>query len=346
MNLTSEACLPTDPMGPSDALQSPRESSATILNANQTENIAENISEKGSGKNRKRIETKDQGSTHSNASRASGTAMSPIDLDGELGGTRRLLFPSPRKNGEQKVLGEVAVNIVQTGPRVVTITDMEMTEKKNSRPRDQTPEPPSNDYTDLFGPTPRPSTPPPKGAGNGPFKTPTRPTPSHRPVTRSVSRSMRSTRSLASPGQKVLERTPTRTPSRTPRKTPRSVFFSGGMPRRSPRHLLPSEAMGDSSLGTPLTRSINEMFSNADELDIASLSRGYEIDFSSLPHIDSIDQHGELPHFDFATLLGTDSLMPSSPPSLRSGDMLAFGGSLEFDVEFHPSPTRKSDARQ
>ncbi|KAI1359344.1 hypothetical protein F5Y08DRAFT_81208 [Xylaria arbuscula] len=348
MNLTSEACLPTDPAGPSDALQSPRESSATILNVNQSENIVDNVSEKGSGKNRKRtmIEAKDQGSTHSHASRASGTAMSPIDLDGELGATRRLLFPSPRKNGDHKILGEVAVNIVQTGPRVVTITDVEMTEKKNSHPRAQTPEPPSNDYTDLFGPTPRPSTPPPKGANSGPFKTPTRPTPSHRPVTRSVSRSMRSNRSLASPGQKRLERTPTRTPSRTPRKTPRSVFFSGGMPRRSPRHLLPSEAMGDSSLGTPLTRSINEMFANADELDIASLSRGYDIDFSSLPHLDNIDQHGELPHFDFATLLGTDSLMPSSPPALRSGDMLAFGGNLEFDMEFHPSPTRKGDGRQ
>ncbi|KAI0517634.1 hypothetical protein F5B22DRAFT_654844 [Xylaria bambusicola] len=336
VNLTSEACPPTDPVGPPDAAQSPRDSSATALNVDQAENVAENISEKGSGRNRKRVitEPKDQGSTHSHASRASGTALSPIDLDGELGATRRLLFPSPRKTGEQKVLGEVAVNIVQTGPRMVTITDVEMTVKKNNHPRDQTPEPPNNDYTDLFGPTPRPSTPPPKGANSGPFKTPTRPTPSHRPVTRSVSRSMRSTRSVASPSQKLLERTPTRTPSRTPRKTPRSAFLSGSMPRRSPRHLLPSEAMGEHSLGTPLTRSISEMFSNADDLDIAGLSRGYEIDFSSLPHIDNIDQNSELPHFDFATLLATDALMPSSPPALRSsnGDLLAFGGNLEFDM--------------
>ncbi|KAI1420160.1 hypothetical protein F5Y12DRAFT_153671 [Xylaria sp. FL1777] len=340
MNLNSEACPPTDSVGPPDAPQSPKESSAMILNADQ----AENVSEKGSGRNRKRTTTepKEQGSTHSHASRASGTAMSPIDLDGELGATRRLLFPSPRKNGEQKILGEVAVNIVQTGPRMIEITEGEMTEKKNSRPREQTPEPPSNDFADLFGPTPRPSTPPPRGISSGPFKTPTRPTPSHRPVTRSVSRSMRSTRSLASPSQGLLERTPTR----TPRKTPRSVFLSSGMRRRSPRHLLPSEAMGDSDLGTPLTRSINEMFSNADDLGMASLSRGYEIDFSSLPHIDNIDQHSELPHFDFSTLLATDALMPSSPPALRSGDMLAFGESLEFDMEFHPSPTRKGGAKK
>ncbi|KAI0433104.1 hypothetical protein F5Y09DRAFT_339099 [Xylaria sp. FL1042] len=346
MNLTSEACLPTDPVGPPEASQSPKESSAATLNVDQ----AENISEKGSGRNRKRTTTepKDQGSTHSHTSRASGTAMSPIDLDGELGATRRLLFPSPRKNGEQKVLGEVAVNIVQTGPRVVEITDEEMTEKKNNRPRDQTPEAPGNDFVDLFGPapTPRPSTPPPKGANSGPFKTPTRPTPSHRPVTRSVSRSMQSTRSLASPSQGLPEQTPTRTPSRTPRKTPRSVLLSGGMRRRSPRHLLPSEAMGESSLGTPLTRSINEMFSSADDLVMTGLSRGYEIDFSSLPHIDNIDQHSELPHFDFSTLLATDALMPSSSPALRSCDMLAFGGNLEFEMEFHPSPTRKAGTRQ
>ncbi|KAI0914215.1 hypothetical protein F4823DRAFT_558227 [Ustulina deusta] len=344
MNLTSEACLPTDPIGPLDAPQSPKESSAAMLNVDQ----AENVSEKGSGRNRKRTTTepKDQGSTHSHTSRASGTAMSPIDLDGELGATRRLLFPSPRKNGEQKILGEVAVNIVQTGPRLVEITDREMIEKKNSRPRDQTPEPHGSDFADLFGPTPQPSTPPPKGVSSGPFKTPTRPTPSHRPVTRSVSRSMRSTRSFASPSQGLLERTPTRTPSRTPRKTPRSAFLSSGMRRRSPRHLFPSEAMGESGLGTPLTQSINEMFSNADDLGMAGLSRGYELDFSSLPHIDNIDQHSELPHFDFATLLATDALLPSSPPALRSGDMLAFGGSLEFDMEFHASPTRKGGAKQ
>ncbi|KAI0540195.1 hypothetical protein GGR58DRAFT_511863 [Xylaria digitata] len=348
MNLTSEACLPTDPIGPSDAPQSPKESITTMLNVDQ----AENVSEKGSRRNRKRTTTepKDQGSTHSRASRASGTAMSPIDLDGELGATRRLLFPSPRKNGEQKILGEVAVNIVQTGPRLVEITDAEMTEKKSSRPRGQTPEPPNNDFADLFGPTPRPSTPPPKGVGSGPFKTPTRPTPSHRPVTRSVSRSMRSTRSLASPSQGLLERTPTRTPSRTPRKTPRSVFLSSGMRRRSPRHLLPSEAMEGSGLGTPLTQSISEMFSNTDDLGMVGLPRGYEIDFSSLPHIDNIDQNSELPHFDFATLLATDTLMPSSPPALRSGDMLAFGGSLEFEIdshmEFHPSPSHKGGMKQ
>jgi hypothetical protein len=344
MNLTSEACLPTDPAGPSDAPQSPKESAAMTLDIDQ----AENVSERGSGRNRKRTtaEPKDQGSTHSRASRVSGTAMSPIELDQELGATRRLLFPSPRKNGEQKILGEVAVNIVQTGPKAIEIADTETIEKKKNRLGGQTPEPPSNEFVDLFGETPRPSTPPPKGASSTPFKTPTRPTPSHRPITRSVSKSLRSTRSLVSPSQGLLERTPTRTPRRTPRSA-----FSNAMPRRSPRHLLPSEAMGDSGLGTPMTNSITRMFSDTDHLVMPSPSHGYELDFSTLPNLDNIDQHSEMPQFDFATLLGTDTLMPSSPPAQRGGDMLAFGGSLEFDIEvqsldFHISPRRKGGVNQ
>ncbi|KAJ2992526.1 hypothetical protein NUW58_g2137 [Xylaria curta] len=303
MNLTSEAYPPTDPVGPSDALQSPKESSAMVLNADQ----AENVSEHGSGRNRKRItsEPKDQGSTHSRASRASGTAMSPIDLDEELGATRRLLFPSPRKDGEQKILGEVAVNIVQTCPKMMA--DGEMTVKKNLFPRSQTPEPPNNDFVDLFGPTPRPTTPPPKGPSIGP---------------------------PPGPPEKHLDQ----------HSSPSS------MRRRSPRHLLPSEAMGDGGLGTPLTHSISQMFSDTDHLVMPSPSRGFELDFSSLPHIDNIDQQSGLPHFDFATLLATDSLMPSSPPALRSGDALGFGGSLEFEIDvhnlqFHGSPRRKGVKR-
>ncbi|KAI0199360.1 hypothetical protein F4808DRAFT_215353 [Astrocystis sublimbata] len=343
-NLPSEAYPQTDPIGPSDAPQSPKEPTTSIPNADQDDNVSEN----GSGRNRKRTssEPKDQGSTHSRTSRASGTAMSPIDLDDELGVTRRLLFPSPRKPGEQKVLGEVAVNIVQTGPKAIEITDVE---KKGDRPRHQTPEPPSHDISDLFGPTPRPSTPPPnKGVNGAPFKTPTRPTPSHRPVTRSVSKSMRSTRSLASPSQRLLERTPTRTPSR---KTPRSGMFSNSILRRSPRHQLPLEAMGDSSLGTPLTHSINQMFSDADHLLMPSPSRGgFEIDFSSLPHLDNIDQATGLPHFDFSALLATDSLMPSSPTAIRNSELLGFGGSLEFDIEAHnldiySSPRRRDGVK-
>ncbi|KAI1191061.1 hypothetical protein F5B17DRAFT_364843 [Nemania serpens] len=346
MNPTSEACLPTDPAGPYDSHQSPNESASMTLNVDPAENDSEN--DPGRNCQGTTIELQEQGSTHSRASRTSGTAMSPINLDDELGATRRLLFPSPRKNGEQKILGEVAVNIVQTAPKAIEITDTEVIEKKNSRLRVSTPGPPSNDFADLFGPTPRPSTPSPRKTSSGAFKTPTRPTPTHRPVTRSVSKSM--TRSRVSPNQGLLERTPTRTPSRTSRRTPRSAFF-GTMPRRSPRHQLPSEAMGDGGLGTPLTHSIARMFSDTDHLVMPSPSRGFEIDFSSLPHIDNIDQHSEMAQFDFSTLLATDSLMPSSSPAQQSGDLLAFGGNLEFEIEiqnlnFHPSPRHTGGANQ
>lgn len=342
MNPGSEICLPTDPIGPSDAPHSPKESAATVLNTDQVENPLGK--DPGLHPQRTITEAKDEGSTHSRASRASGTAMSPIDLDEELGGTRRLLFPSPRKDGEQRILGEVAVNIVQTSPKMIELTDGEINAKKNIRRSDQTPEPFNNEFIDLFGPAPRPSTPPPKRVTSGNFKTPTQPTPNHRPVTRSVSKSMRSTRSRGSPSQRHPEQTPTR----TPRKTPRSAFVSSAMRRRSPRHQLPSEAMGDNGLGTPLTNSISQLFSDTDHL--IGPSRGFELDFNSLSHMDILDENGELPQFDFATLLATDTLMPSSPPSLRSGDMVSFGGHLEFDIESHTlefsSPRRRGGVRQ
>ncbi|KAF4616228.1 hypothetical protein G7Y89_g15178 [Cudoniella acicularis] len=50
----------------------------------------------------------------SSPARWQGTRQSPIDIeDDSLGSTRRLLFPSPRKDGSPKVLGEVVANVVQ-----------------------------------------------------------------------------------------------------------------------------------------------------------------------------------------------------------------------------------------
>jgi hypothetical protein len=94
--------------------------------------------------------------------------------------------------------------------------------------------------------------------------------------------------------------------------------------------------MGENSLGTPLTHSINQMFSDTDHLLMHSPSRGFEIDFSLLPHLDNIDEHSGL-HFDFSTLLPVEPHMSSSPPGLRNLEMLAFGGSLEIEFEMqHP----------
>ncbi|EWG48361.1 hypothetical protein FVEG_16263 [Fusarium verticillioides 7600] len=67
------------------------------------------------GRHTKNMSQSVPGSSHSRASRGTGTADSPIemDLDDELGSTRRLLFPSPRKEGTPKTLGEIDANVTK-----------------------------------------------------------------------------------------------------------------------------------------------------------------------------------------------------------------------------------------
>ncbi len=302
MNLTSEAGLLTDPLGPLDGAMSPNRALADSFFTQQPDVV----SEAGSGKDRRRMRGngKGPGSTHSRAStnsRGSGTPGSPITFNDELGATRRLLFPSPRKDSEQRVLGEVAVNIVQTSPEfggtakegVESSADKEnisaavMAHNHHDNIA-------SDDFADLFGTPPaRPSTPPPRSSAHsgGPFKTPTRPTPSHRPITRSVSKSMRSSsRTINSPSQALM---PDRTPSRTPSKTPRSAAVAaatGGLltgsagRRRSPRnnhnnnihnsnnhdlvvpHLLLDDLQHQQHLfDSPFTKSLNQLLSEAND---------------------------------------------------------------------------------
>ncbi|KAH8664133.1 hypothetical protein BX600DRAFT_436697 [Xylariales sp. PMI_506] len=321
MLLTSEACLPTDPLGALDGPFSPKDD---LMDPFKSGNPS------GNGLKGSSMNSKGPGSTHSRASthsRGSGTPRSPIALDDDLGTTRRLLFPSPRKDGEQKILGEVAVNIVQTAPDFRESKEGEGEAGKENAcltTRD------SDDFADLFGTPPRPSTPPPKSTNSGPFKTPTRATPSHRPVTRSVTKSIRSTRSIKSPAQ-VLSML-----QRTPSKTPRSTITSSALRRRSPRHVigLPSHLLEDShTLESPFTRSINQLLSEANEFMAPSPNRGFDhLDLGNLPHLESDGHltHGE--HFDFATLLSTDGVMPSSPPMLRHGHLsVSFGAHLTYD---------------
>ncbi|KAL5614551.1 hypothetical protein BROUX41_004654 [Berkeleyomyces rouxiae] len=80
----------------------------------------------------------------------------------------------------------------------------------------------------------RPSTPPPK-SGHPEFKTPSRPTPSHRPVTRSVSKSIRSAKS--SRDNNTSPSDIPKTPSRTPRNSTINCIQAAESPslRRSPR---------------------------------------------------------------------------------------------------------------
>lgn len=249
----------------------------------------------------------------SSPARWMGTQQSPIDIEDEPVGltpTRRLLFPSPRKDGSPKVLGDVAISVKQVATESRSpkhrMAEAEPKDKENSQPAVD------NDDIDaellhLFeeemakaNEVERPSTPVQKTPTQNAFKTPTRPTPTHRPVTRSVSRSIRSARSMRSaksPSQLLLfNRTPTRTPK-------------SGAYRRSPRN-------HGADAESPFTRSLNQIMSEANNQ--VSPSRQHPdmgLDFSSLPDLPNLGQgHDGDMNFDFEDFFSTDVPMPSSPP--------------------------------
>ncbi|KAF7545588.1 hypothetical protein G7Z17_g9064 [Cylindrodendrum hubeiense] len=313
-NPASEAYFATDPLGPMEP-SSPKHTDAapSQLNLGPALNEARDSEapsmHMGNDMPKNDMSHSNPGSTHS---RVSGTAHSPIDIDmdGQLGNTRRLLFPSPRKDNSPRVLGEVNVNIVQT---TECRQNKEVAaEKENVAVNEYDGASNEHDVLESLFQSPshaRPSTPPPKAkatTSSTPFKTPTRPTPSHRPITRSVSRSLRSVRDvLMSPNQQALLQ---RTPTRTPRG---SLNVQGSASRRrSPRN---HQVNFDNVFDTPLGRTISQMLSDS----AFDLSNG-DLDLSSLPTLDT--SHSNL--IDFGNLLSTDAAMPSSPPK---------DGSLSFD---------------
>jgi hypothetical protein len=266
------------------------------------------------------------GSTHSRVSRGTGTAESPIemDLDEELGCTRRLLFPSPRKEGAQKTLGELNVNTAKINDgrhNKEAVGKENMTfETYNGGHLD-------DDIEALFNSPARPSTPPPKSkidTDSALFKTPTRPTPSHRPITRSVSRSvsrsLRSVRDMLSPSQQALLQ-------RTPTKSPASV-------RRSPRLNLENKL--DNVLDTPLSRTITQLLSEPN-FDLNSTN----FDFSSLPLLEA-DPSSLL---EFGNFLGVDSMTQSSPTK-DSPMSFSYGGSDNVWAEWGSTEKDKTTAEK
>jgi hypothetical protein len=235
----------------------------------------------------------------SSPARWAGTQHSPIDVEEDLGETRRLLFPSPRKDGSPKVLGEVVTNVVTIAAdfRSPKEAMVEAQNKENCRPAVD-----ENDVDaellKLFEEemakedVPRPITPVQKSPATNPFKTPTRPTPSHRPITRSVSRSQRSGKS---PGQLL-------TFNKTPSRTPRSV-------RRSPRH-------HDSVFESPFTATLNQLMSEANN-QTSPARHNMELDFGSLPDLPNIGDHPNMDmNFSLEDFFSTDVPMPSSPPRI------------------------------
>jgi hypothetical protein len=362
VNPTSEAYFNTDPLGPLDS---------DFPTENYENGMAENY-ENGMQPGQQMMAMADEkhlnsqssprqrfmGSTHS---RGSGTADSPIAVEDELGSTRRLLFPSPRRDGAPKVLGELSLNTAQAPAHSQDVKSAVAAGKENSTHPDRpgTPVPDDDFEHDLFGTPPRrPSTPPPKAA-IGPFKTPTRPTPSHRPITRSISRSIRSSRNLPrSPGQLLfhhLQQTPTQTP-RSAASSSQGQFLHPGSAikqRRSPRnHPNPHGSDGFSmdantaadmhnsnnnnhlpiNMGSmmhfdsPFTATLHQLLSEANDFIGGSPSRqhgGGQMDF----HMDGAgDGHGNgnvtSVGMDFGSLLGGgagEDLVMPSSPPLLRG---------------------------
>ncbi|CAG8950218.1 hypothetical protein HYFRA_00008456 [Hymenoscyphus fraxineus] len=222
-----------------------------------------------------------------------GTRKSPISLDEETQSpnTRRLLFPSPRKLGSPKVLGQLAVtNVVQIS------SDSHFSDKEIMDAIDKENEPPANatdeeeedlELLALFEEEmARPSTPKQKSPVANPFKTPTRPTPNHRPITRSISR----THPALSPGQMLtFDQTPAKTPTR-------SV-------RRSPRNHEQNMAI------SPFTMHLNQLMNETNNNNLSPV-RNLEADFQRLQDANE-KGNGGLNMEDF---LSTDVPMPSSPP--------------------------------
>lgn len=346
LNLTSEAYFTTDPIGPED--QGPSPAADGEENSIQRSTTTEPPSrERGVRSQTTGPETSfdcpdRQGSTHS---RGSGTAHSPIALEeDDLGKTRRLLFPSPKKDGQPKVLGDVAVNVVRTSgtaggsktagkENVSTDYDADLDVEMNllSTPKISAD---AAGMAGLFGTPARPSTPPPKDRPAAVFKTPTRPTPSHRPITRSVSKSIRTARSTAkSPGHALhqVQGTPTKTPRSSRRRNGDST------PHNRHQHAHFAADVDDvgfsgcltADFGTPFSSTLNQLLSEANDFTAGSSAHGL-VDFE-LPLDSDASLSGHLEGLDFGHFLTTDAVMPSSPPVLDRHGMAYTTAEIDFE---------------
>lgn len=257
-----------------------------------------------------------------------GTQHSPIDVDDGLGFTRRLLFPSPRKDGAPKVLGEVTTKVNIFGDEHSPKEQADgASNKENSPPRFDTGDTDSELIKLFEAEMSRPKTPVQNSPPPNPFKTPTRPTPNHRPITRSVSRSLRSGKSprLLLP---FSQQTPTRSPGSISR-------------RRSPRN-------HQSVFDSPFTATLNQLMSENEQQSATPQRCNFDLDFNSLSDLPMMDpsHHGgqDGMNFSLEDFFSTDVPMPSSPPRafhLYEDPMTMTDVDWNGFNEFQPSPQRK-----
>lgn len=227
--------------------------------------------------------------------------------------TRRLLFPSPRKEGEMKVLGDMPVNQVGAGVRrsprlngrimMPGISDKVVEDKENRTPGDG--------LGDLFD-----------DDGDHALPPPTTPTPTRR-----------STR--------LLLKTPSKqTPRGNKEATPAALSPAAQRllqtlrtPKGSESRQRASNALLNSGAeATPFTLQLNQLLSDAmARTSPAGPNSDLNFDFPDLPSLKGTPTHGHsiVPTFDFSEfssldpsdldhlegLLSTDMPMPSSPPN-------------------------------
>ena len=270
--------------------------------------------------------------TQSSPGKWTGTQHSPIDVDDKLGSTRRLLFPSPRKDGSPKVLGELTTNIVNISGDVTSPKEQTAggSDKENSAPGFDAGDTDA-ELMKLEAEMSRPKTPVQKTLAPNPFKTPTRPTPNHRPITRSVSKSLRSGKS-----PRQLFPFSQKTPSRTPGSVTRC---------RSPRN-------HQSVFESPFTATLHQLMSETDHHKSTPQRCNFDLDFnqlSDLPIMDNLDHHGGHGGMNFSLedFFSTDVPMPSSPPKnfhLYEDPMAMADVDWNAFHEFQASPVKKGGA--
>ncbi|POS83429.1 hypothetical protein EPUL_006101, partial [Erysiphe pulchra] len=199
--------------------------SASSLMENKPQSIRflENLASKSSNGSSKAIPATIQ----SSPVRSIGTRQTPIELEDDLGNTRRLLFPSPQKDEVSKILTETITN---SGTKIKKLSDNDETqcmtnEKENLTPIHAVEQSIDARILQLFGEelskedNQRPKTPTQNSMAvttEDLFKTPTRSSPTSRMITRSMSKSARSNKS----SRKILElcRTPSSVRQRQPPK--------------------------------------------------------------------------------------------------------------------------------
>lgn len=311
-HLHSEAVGPAEGVSPSDTTGQIQQQDSSIIQQNlQVHRVELPTKQLQATRPAKRLNamTSDAASAalrraiQSSPARWVGTQDSPIEVDDEMGSTRRLLFPSPRKDGSPKVLGEVETNVVQiaTDFRSPKEQSVNVLNKENCPPALSTAEDDAEFLALFEDEMARPTTPVQTAPLTNPFKTPTRPTPNHRPITRSVSKSIRSARSAKSPGELPM------LGQRTQSRTPGSIAL-----RRSPR-------FQDAGFESPFTATINQIMSEANNEMSPSRHCNMDLDFANLPDLPIMDGtmqnavQADL-NFNLEDFFSTDVPMPSSPP--------------------------------